>query len=155
MVSMKFLIALLASLFFVNTMAISNYEAAEVFGRRASALEARAEQLQDLAAVYRRALTSIDGEAEVLERGFLSGLLKKPKVNLHCDSTVPASLCAKAKEKVQKAYGKDKRWHKFKNGEIFVARLIWGPQNPVKSVSCAFYNEAKRPITAPSLTVAL
>jgi hypothetical protein len=65
MVSMKFLIALLASLFFVNTMAISNYEAAEVFGRRASALEARAEQLQDLAAVYRRALTSIDGEAEV------------------------------------------------------------------------------------------
>jgi hypothetical protein len=58
-----------------------------------------------------------------LERGFLSGLLKKPKVNLHCDSTVPASLCAKAKEKVQKAYGKDKRWHKFKNGEILCVGL--------------------------------
>lgn len=65
MANMKLLIALFASLFFVNAMAMSNYDAAEVLERRASALEARAEQLQDLAAVYRRALTSVDGEAEV------------------------------------------------------------------------------------------
>ena len=65
MANMKFLITLFASLFIVNAMAMSNQEAAEVLERRASALEARAEQLQDLAAVYRRASTSIDGETEV------------------------------------------------------------------------------------------
>lgn len=66
MANMKLIIALLASLFVVNTMALSHQEAADVLERRAEALEVRAEQLQDLAAVYRRALTSIEDEIQLL-----------------------------------------------------------------------------------------
>lgn len=65
MANMKLIIALFASLFVANTMAISHQAATDVLERRAEALEVRAEQLQDLAAVYRRALASIDDELEL------------------------------------------------------------------------------------------
>ncbi|KAJ3533054.1 hypothetical protein NMY22_g7500 [Coprinellus aureogranulatus] len=152
MANMKLLFALFASLFFVNTMAMSHYEAAEALEMRAEALEARAEQLQDLAAMYRRALTSIDDGAELVERGPFTS---KPKANLHCDRSVPSKVCDRALEKVQKAYGKDKQWHKFKNGEIFVPRTMFGPQDPIRGVAVAFYNGSKRPINAPTLNVSL
>lgn len=65
MANLKLILALFASVFVANTMAISHQEAADVLERRAEALEVRAEQLQDLAAVYRRALTSIDDQLEL------------------------------------------------------------------------------------------
>ena len=65
MVATRSIIAVIASLLFVNSMAYSTSEYEDLLERRADALEARAEQLQDLAEVYRRALTY--GPEEITE----------------------------------------------------------------------------------------
>ncbi|TEB24293.1 hypothetical protein FA13DRAFT_1739334 [Coprinellus micaceus] len=80
MVATRSIIAVVASLLFVNSMAYSTSEYEDMLERRADALDARAEQLQGLAEVYRRALTYGPEEiTELLERGSSSSKPEKKK----------------------------------------------------------------------------
>ncbi|KAJ3525621.1 hypothetical protein NMY22_g10498 [Coprinellus aureogranulatus] len=92
----------------------SDYESA--LERRAEALENRAQQLQDVAAVYRRALASgLDDKFDLTERGLFG-----PSVKLEFKWLgVPLDWQAVVAKKIQKEFEKDKkRLGKFAKCEV-------------------------------------
>ncbi|TEB24280.1 hypothetical protein FA13DRAFT_1739317 [Coprinellus micaceus] len=159
MVATRSIIAVVASLLFVNSMAQSTSEYEDMLERRADALEARAEQLQGLAEVYRRALTYGPEEiTELLERGSGSSKpskkddkkAKKPIIqrsegfNPYCVNC-PPHLIDRVHKTVIKAVKHDPklkgRWSKGRcevSGDWVHVRFHNGDSCPINAPSASF-----------------